>query len=159
MFTRGARRCVVPAAPGPRWWDGRMRLGPALLALALLVGACGGGDARESRAQARESAAAQQDGIEDGATFVPEALRAFRCEADDDGAWFAVGTVKNTTKAPVSYRVTVQVGKGGDDVAASELDLPALAAGRSTEFTLDELPGAGSEGPCRVQLLAVPPES
>ncbi len=137
-----------------------MRTGALVLALALLLGACGGNDARESRNEARESAAqgSADDALADGATFVPEALRAFRCEAGDDDAWYAVGTVKNSTKASVSYRVTVQVGEAGDDVAAAELDLPPVAAGATSEFTFDELPAAGSKGPCRVQVLAVPPE-
>ncbi|WP_375001765.1 hypothetical protein [Aeromicrobium sp. CTD01-1L150] len=136
-----------------------MRVLAPLLVLALLAAACGGSDARETSAKARESAAAQDEGqLSDDAVFVPEALRGFRCEAGDDDIWYAVGTVKNTTKQPVAYRVTVQVGQGGDDLAASAVDLPAVEPDQAAEFTIDELPGAGSDGPCRVQVMAVPPE-
>lgn len=136
-----------------------MRVLAPLLMLALLASACGGSDARESSAEARESAAAQDDGqLGDEAAFVPEALRGFRCEAGDDDVWYAVGTVKNTTKQPLAYRVTVQVGKGGDDVAASAVDLPAVEPDQAAEFTIDELPAAGSDGPCRAQVMAVPPQ-
>ncbi|MGJ9412628.1 hypothetical protein ACHAAC_07940 [Aeromicrobium sp. CF4.19] len=136
-----------------------MRVPALLLALGLLLAGCGGSDAGDAAVQARESAAAEQDGksVSDEAVAVPEALKRFRCEADPDGAWFAVGDVANASEQVTSYRVTVQVGQSGEDVAAAVVELDDVAAGKEATFTFDELPAAGSEGPCRVQVLAVPP--
>lgn len=124
---------------------------------ALVLGGCSGEDARERATQAREAAAEADAAVPADATAVPEALRNFRCETDDDGSWFAAGTVKNSTTMRLDYRVTVQVGPGGDDVAAAAVDLEGVEADATADFLLDELPATGSDGPCRAMVVALAP--
>lgn len=141
----------------------RMRLSLPLAALAVLVSGlvsgCGGSDAGEASAEARAAASAQPGdelvAAEDG-TAVPEALTSFRCRADGDDVWNASGTVANTTKQPLAYQVTVQVGPATDDAPAKSIALEEVAAESSATFTIAELPTTGTEGPCRVQVLALP---
>lgn len=130
-----------------------------LLALlgGLVLGGCSGDDARERATQAREAAAEADAAVPADATAVPEALRDFRCEPDEDGSWFAAGTVRNSTTMQLDYRVTVQVGPGGDDVAAAAVDLEGVEADGTADFLLDELPAAGSDGPCRAMVVALAP--
>lgn len=134
-----------------------MRIVVALALAPLLLAGCGGADAGEASAKARESAAAKSSEPPDtNAAFVPEALAQFRCEADDDGAWFATGEVENSTDQAASYQVSVQVGNAGQDVASVTLEVPDLAAGKRSRFTFDELPTSQPKGPCRVQVMAIP---
>lgn len=130
---------------------------PLAVLAALALGGCSGDDAREQATQAREAAAEADAAVPADATAVPEALSDFRCETDEDGSWFAAGTVANTTTMPLDYRVTVQVGPGGDDVAAAAVDLEGVEPEADADFLLDELPAAGSDGPCRAMVVALAP--
>lgn len=129
-------------------------LAATLIAAALLTTACSGDDAPAARATPSASPTAQ--GLPEG-TSVPELLSGVRCNPDDDGVWRAVGVVTNPTRNPVSYQVTAQVGPADGEGPATTRRLVDVAAGQKVRFRLDEIPTSSPEGPCHLQLLALPP--
>lgn len=86
---------------------------------------------------------------------VPEALSSFRCAVDKKGDWNATGYLTNTGKAKVTFQVTVYIGEAsGSSENARTLQVPSVAPGGSTTFTIRKVPAPNTGGPCRVQVLA-----
>lgn len=137
-----------------------MRVRPVLLAALLSTGltlsACGGGDGPEPGARATPTGAPTAEGLPDG-TPVPELLSGVRCNPDADGVWLAIGAVTNPTKNPVSYQVTAQVGPADGGGPAATRRLVDVRGGQTVRFRLEEIPTSSPDGPCHLQLLALPP--
>lgn len=136
-----------------------MRARPGLLAAllpALLLLAGCSDDGPEPAARATPTASPTAEGLPDG-TPVPELLSGVRCVADDDGVWTALGVVTNPTKNAVSYQVTAQVGPADGGGPATTRRLVDVKGGQKVQFRLDEIPTSSPDGPCHLQLLALPP--
>ncbi len=129
-------------------------LAAPLLVVALAASACSGGD--EPAARPTPSASPTAEGLPEG-TAVPELLSGVRCNPNDEGVWAAVGVVTNPTKNAVSYQVTAQVGPADGAGPATTRRLVDVKAGQKVRFRLDEIPTSSPDGPCHLQLLALPP--
>jgi hypothetical protein len=127
----------------------------ALLPALLLVVGCSG-DGPDPAARATPSASPTAEGLPDG-TAVPELLSGVECAADDEGVWSASGVVTNPTKNAVSYQVSAQVGPAGGTSPAVTLLLDDVAGGAEQPFVLADVPTSSPDGPCHLQLLALPP--
>lgn len=126
-----------------------MRTSTCLLALLLLAGCGGGGDAGPTRTTPTAVVPGGPQG-----TPAPEALSGFGC-VEDDGAWRAAGALANPGKNAVTYQVTVFVGEatGGEEQAATRQ--VTVAAGGSARFELEDVPAPDDGGTCHVQVLVV----
>ena len=131
------------------------------VALLLVLAGCGGGSGSNDPAPAKTTAAAPQSSgkptvAPPKGTPAPEALSRFRCAKTSTG-WNASGYLANTSKAKVTYQVTVYIGEaaGGEEQALTR-QVPNVAAGGSVKFGLKNVPAPEDGGPCHVQVLAQP---
>ena len=138
-----------------------MRIRSAVvLALMLALTACGGGDAKPkadaSNAPAKKAAmGGALPNVAEGRSM-PESLSDFACERDDKGSWKASGVVKNRTKEPVSFQVTVHVGSAdGQGQPASTKRISSVQKNGSVGFEIDEVETRAADGLCHVQVLAL----
>lgn len=130
----------------------------AALALLLVLAACGGGSGGTEPPAAASAPAADPNAAPTTpaptGTPVPEALSRFHCVADESGTFTASGVVANSTKAAVTFQVTVYVGKAsGAAQQAATKQIPKVAGGGSVEFEIDKIPAPADGGTCHVQVI------
>lgn len=146
-----------------------MRLVTGALALALVLGGCGGGadkpddrSAEASTAPAKSSSASSpsaEASAQSGVKAAPalDDLSGFSCKADEAGTWKAVGVLRNDGKKKASYRVTVYLGQAdGKQRDAKEKAIGVVEAGQSVKFAYQSLPDADAESQCFVQVRRTP---
>jgi hypothetical protein len=124
--------------------------------LLLALGACSGSE--EPAASSTTTPAAQAAGAPTIAPPtgdpVPEALSQFRCDPDGAGTYQASGVLANSTKAKVTFQVTVYVGEAtGAPASAKTEEVPKVAGGGSIKFVIDKIPAPADGGTCHVQVL------
>jgi hypothetical protein len=138
-----------------------MRIRSAVvIALMLALTACGGDDATPKTKSSTPAKKAAMDGALPnvaGGTSTPDALSDFACVRDDDkDTWKATGAVTNRTEEPVSFQVTVHVGKpDGQGAPASTKRISSVQTNGSVGFELDEIETRTPDGACHVQVLAL----
>ena len=128
----------------------------AALSLLLVLAACGGsGEDTTPKAEPSPTEPATSPTIAPPTGEpVPGALSQFRCDPDGAGTFVATGVLKNSTKAKVTFQVTVYVGEAtGAPASARTERLPDVAAGGSVDFTVDAIPAPAEGGTCHVQAL------
>lgn len=148
-----------------------MRVATCLIATAMLLAACGGGDDSDklpaderssTPVPAEKTTGAGNDGATSGSpgTTVPgaaanEDLSGFVCVAADGGRWKASGVITNPSSKTSDYRVTVIVGPAdaGRKKARRQI-LPRVSPDKPVPFALDKIPAAAGGTPvCRVQVV------
>jgi hypothetical protein len=130
----------------------------AALSLLLVLAACGGSGedaapAATTTPSPQQPAASPTIAPPTGEP-VPGALSQFRCDPDGAGTYRATGVLENSTKAKVTFQVTVYVGEpSGVPASARTERLPDVAGGGSVDFTVDKIPAPAEGGTCHVQAL------
>jgi hypothetical protein len=128
----------------------------AVLTLCLVAG-CGGADEPEVAAtqpstQSSSAASATPEPAAPSGTPAPEALSAFRCEADTKDRWVAAGFLSNDGDAAATYQVSVYVGPlDGTAREVRTQEVPNVASGGSVRFEITEIPAESKQ--CHVQVL------
>lgn len=127
----------------------RARLAPGILIVALLATGCAGGGTVKP--------APTQSGIDTSpktgpGTVLTDALTSASC-APSAGVWAASGVVKNTTKDPWAFDVTIQVGPpNGAESIAHVTTVPKLAPGKSAAWKSPVVETNAPAGPCHIQV-------
>lgn len=132
-----------------------MRLAVLVLALPIVLGACSGGSDEPKAVATTPTLAPGAVPTTPAPTGdpVPEALSRFRCEADGAGTYVATGKLSNTSKAAVTFQVTVQVGPVDTPTqSAVTKQVPKVAAGSTVDFQVDAIPVVEG-GSCHVQVV------
>jgi hypothetical protein len=130
----------------------------AALSLLLVLAACGS-SGEDAAPAAKTSPSPQQPAASPTIAPptgepVPGALSQFRCDPDGAGTYRATGVLENSTKAKVTFQVTVYVGEpSGAPASARTERLPDVAGGGSVDFTVDKIPAPAEGGTCHVQAL------
>lgn len=84
------------------------------------------------------------------ANLAPGAVQSFSCAEGDDERWIATVTLLNDSKVPVRHRITVFLGSG--EGTAHSKELPAIAPGKTKEFSLGLMPPTDPQATCRIQV-------
>lgn len=148
-----------------------MRIAPCLLAAAMLLAGCGGGDGNDrlpaderssTPVPAEKTTGTGGDGStpESQAPALPGAaangdLSGFACVAAGGGRWKASGVITNPSSRTSDYRITVIVGPAdaGRKNARRRI-LPRVSPDKAITFSLDQIPVASGGTPvCRVQVV------
>ena len=141
-----------------------MRFAGVTVGLCLVLTGCGGGDSTKgatptTRTPTKAAAAkatptvaptvASPTGIP-----APEDLFDFLCSANAKGVWNAVGILRNESKKPATYQVTVFVGlANGKDAKARTQQVRPVMAGGSTKISVASIPADKDATQCYVQVL------
>ena len=130
------------------------------VALILVLAGCGAGSedppAKQTTTSAAPTTATTKPTVAPPkGTPAPEALSKFRCSKNAKGVWSTSGYLANESKSKVTFQVTVYVGEaaGGAEKAKTR-NVPNVAAGGSTTFSITNLPAPDDGGSCHVQVLA-----
>lgn len=141
-----------------------MRFAGMALALALVLSGCGGEAAKESSPtrKATSKSSIKPAKVTTGpsataATGVPAPgdLVDFQCSPDGEGIWKASGILRNGSKKPVTYQVTVYVGEAdGKEAKAITKQVQSVQAGGSIKVELKKIPAGEDATQCYVRVLA-----
>lgn len=138
-----------------------MRFAGMALALVLVLSGCGAATPGVSEPKAKPTAKSSTKPAKatvkpTAATGVPAPgdLTDFQCASDKDG-WKASGILRNGAKKPVTYKVTVFVGRAdGKEADALTKEVQLVQAGGSIRLEMKKIPAAKDATQCYVRVLA-----
>lgn len=129
---------------------------PVAVAAALLLGACGAGDADSGGNSPSPTAPTTPQKTPAGpalaGTPANSDLSDFICEGGSDGEWTAHG-VLSSPGGRSDYEVTVAVAPEGTRRSKARRKIVSDVTRKPTSFRVGHIPGDGDGGTCRIQVL------
>lgn len=141
--------------------NGNSDNGPAGSATAKPTGGAAKEGAAKKGEDTDESGDAQNDAdaVASEGKPAPTALTDFQCRADDDGDWSATGHLKNSSKKPVTFQVTVVVRPDEDDDEgkhkATTQQFDSIQPKGSVRISMDDLRAPKDAKQCFVRVMAL----
>jgi hypothetical protein len=131
-----------------------MRTRLALFSMLIVPALLGGCAAAQRDLAPKPTASAGQATPQIGpGTVMTDALTAAHCARTAKGAWSASGTIKNTTKKPLAFDVTIYVGPPDDKRGTAHVThVPTVAAGKSATWVSPVVQAASPAGPCHIRV-------
>ena len=105
-----------------------------------------------------EAGSKDDDAVASEGKPAPTALSDFQCRADDDGDWSATGHLKNSSKKPVTFQITVMVRPDGNEEGkhkATTKQFDSIQPKGSVRVSMDNLRTPEDAKQCYVRVMAL----